>query len=240
LTDAARRLGATLCHGYSRTMAGVAGSKEEFGPGVHVLAHPLLQHKLTKLRDRSTSTPNFRRLLKEVAMLMGYEVTRDLPLSERHIETPMGPMQAPVIQGEEVAVVPILRAGLGMADGLLELLPTALVGHIGVYRDPQTHLPHEYYAKLPRPAGNLYILVDPMLATGNSAVHAVDVMNREGVADRDIRFMVLVAAPEGVRNFRAHHPDVALFIAAVDERLNDEAYILPGFGDAGDRIFGTM
>lgn len=173
-------------------------------------------------------------------MLMGYEVTRDLPLTTRHIETPMGGMEAPVIAGEEVAIVPILRAGLGMADGLLELLPTALVGHIGVYRDPETHRPHEYYAKLPKPSGEIYILVDPMLATGNSAIHAVDVMNRDGVPDGHIRFMVLVAAPEGIANFHAHHPDVPIYVAAIDERLNDKAYILPGLGDAGDRIFGTL
>jgi uracil phosphoribosyltransferase len=206
---------------------------------VTVLDHPLIKHKLSKLRDRETSTPAFRRLLREVAMLMGYEVTRDLPLTVKRIETPMGPMEAPVIEGEEVAVVPILRAGLGMADGLLELLPTALVGHIGVYRDAVTHLPHEYYAKLPKPAGGIYILVDPMLATGNSAIHAVDVMNAMGVADAHIRFMVLVAAPEGIENFHRRHPDVPIYVAAVDERLDDKAYILPGLGDAGDRIFGT-
>jgi uracil phosphoribosyltransferase len=213
---------------------------QSYGRNVTVLDHPLIQHKLTKLRDRTTSVPNFRRLLKEIALLMGYEVTRNLPLSTRRIETPVGSMEAPVIVGEEIAVVPILRAGLGMADGLLELLPTALVGHIGVYRDPETHLPHEYYVKLPKPESNLYILVDPMLATGNSAVHAVDVMNKHGIADGQIRFMVLVAAPEGIRNFHARHPDVPIVVAAVDERLNDKAYILPGLGDAGDRIFGTL
>jgi uracil phosphoribosyltransferase len=207
---------------------------------VTVLDHPLIQHKLSKLRDRNTSVPSFRRILKEIALLMGYEVTRNLPLSRHRIETPLGPMEAPVIIGEEIAVVPILRAGLGMADGLLELLPTALVGHIGVYRNKQTHLPHEYYVKLPKPASNLYILVDPMLATGNSAVHAVDVMNRHGIRDSQIRFMVLVAAPEGIRNFHSRHPEVPIIVAAVDERLNDQAYILPGLGDAGDRIFGTL
>lgn len=207
---------------------------------VHVVDHPLVQHKLTKLRDRDTSTANFRRLLKEIALLMGYELTRDLALSQTRIETPVAAMLAPVIEQEEVAIVPILRAGLGMADGLLELMPSALVGHIGVYRDPKTLMPNQYYLKLPNPSSNLFLLVDPMLATGNSAVHAVDVMLDEGVAIENIRMLVLVAAPEGIATFHKKHPSVRIFTAAIDDGLTDKAYITPGLGDAGDRIFGTV
>ena len=207
---------------------------------VHVVDHPLVQHKLTKLRDRNTSTASFRRILKEIALLMGYELTRDMPLSETRIETPVAAMSAPVIEQEEVAIVPILRAGLGMADGLLELMPSALVGHIGVYRAPVTHMPTQYYLKLPNPSSNLFLLVDPMLATGNSAAHAVDVMLGEGVAIENIRMLVLVAAPEGIATFHKKHPSVHIFTASVDDGLTDKAYITPGLGDAGDRIFGTL
>lgn len=207
---------------------------------LQIVDHPLVQHKLTKLRDRNTSTADFRRLLKEIALLMGYELTRDLSLSESRIETPVASMSAPVIEQEEVAIVPILRAGLGMADGLLELMPSALVGHIGVYRDPGTHKPIQYYLKLPNPSSNLYLLVDPMLATGNSAIHAVDVMLAEGIAIENIRMLVLVAAPEGIAAFHEKHPSVRIFTAAVDDGLTEKAYITPGLGDAGDRIFGTV
>jgi uracil phosphoribosyltransferase len=214
--------------------------KENTPENVHVVSHPLVQHKLTKLRDRGTSTASFRRILKEIALLMGYELTRDLPLSETRIETPVSAMLAPVIEPEEVAIVPILRAGLGMADGLLELMPSALVGHIGVYRDPVTHQPNQYYLKLPSPSSNLYLLVDPMLATGNSAVHAVDVMLEEGIALANIRMLVLVAAPEGIATVHEKHPGLPIFTAAIDDGLTEKAYITPGLGDAGDRIFGTI
>jgi uracil phosphoribosyltransferase len=208
-------------------------------PNLFVADHPLIQHKLSHMRDRRRSTMGFRSLLKEIALLMGYEITRDLPLTTERIETPLAVIDAPVIEGRKVAVVPILRAGLGMADGLLELMPGAREGHIGLYRDHDTHQPVEYLVKLPDPAGRLFILVDPMLATGNSAAHAVDVLNRRGVADGQIRFMALVSAPEGVRRFHDAHPDVPVFTAALDSHLNESAYIVPGLGDAGDRLFGT-
>jgi uracil phosphoribosyltransferase len=208
-------------------------------PNLFVADHPLIQHKLSHMRDKRRSTMGFRSLLKEIALLMGYEITRDLPLTTERIETPLAVIDAPVIEGRKVAVVPILRAGLGMADGLLELMPGAREGHIGLYRDHDTHQPVEYLVKLPDPAGRLFILVDPMLATGNSAVHAVDVLNRRGVADEQIRFMALVSAPEGVRRFHGAHPDVPVFTAALDSHLNENAYIVPGLGDAGDRLFGT-
>ncbi len=208
-------------------------------PNLFVLDHPLIQHKLTHMRDVDTSTRTFRELLREIAMLMGYEVTRDLPLTTRRIQTPVAGMDAPVIAGKKLAVVPILRAGSGMADGLLQLVPGARVGHIGLYRDPETLTPHEYLVKLPEAAGRAFILVDPMLATGNSAAHAVDVLNRHGVTDESILFLALVAAPEGVRTFHAAHPAVKVYVAALDDHLNDHAYIVPGLGDAGDRLFGT-
>ena len=181
----------------------------------------------------------FRTLLREIALLMGYEITRDLPLTTEPIETPMESMDAPVIAGKKVALVPILRAGLGMVEGLAELIPSARVGHVGLYRDPETKMPVEYLVKLPGPEGRLFIVVDPMLATGNSAVHAVDVLNKHGVSDAQIRFMALVSAPEGVATFHAAHPDVPVYTAALDRGLNDHAYIMPGLGDAGDRMFGT-
>lgn len=211
---------------------------DEF-PNLFICDHPLIQHKLTHMRDVTTSTRTFRQLLREIAALMGYEVTRNLPLVHERIRTPMTEMDAPVIAGKKLAVVPILRAGNGMADGLLELIPGARVGHIGLYRDHDTHQPHEYLVKLPSPEGRTFILVDPMLATGNSAVHAVDVLNRHGVPDRDILFLALVTAPEGMRTFNKTHPEVQVYVASLDERLNEQAYILPGLGDAGDRMFGT-
>ena len=169
----------------------------------------------------------------------GYELTRDIPLTTERIETPLQPMDAPVILGKKLAVVPVLRAGLGMSAGLLELVPSAREGHIGLYRDHDTKQPHEYLVKLPPAEGRLFIVVDPMLATGNSAAHACDVLNRHGVDDHNIRFMALVAAPEGVRRFHESHADVKVFTAALDSHLNEDAYIVPGLGDAGDRMFGT-
>ena len=205
---------------------------------LHVINHPLIQHKLTHMRKTETGPKDFRQLLKEISMLMGYEVTRDLPLEDIEIETPIQKMTAKVISGKKVAIVPILRAGLGMVDGLLDLVPVAKVGHIGLYRDPDTHNPVEYYCKLPNDIeGRIVILVDPMLATGGSACDALAMLKKHGC--RNIRFMALVGAPEGVKRVQEEHPDVDIFIAALDEYLNDHAYIVPGLGDAGDRIFGT-
>ncbi len=206
---------------------------------LHILDHPLILHKLSLMRDQTTPTKDFRQLLKEIALLMGYEVTRDLPVRREPIETPVARTQGDFIAGRKVAIVPILRAGLGMADGLMELMPSARVGHIGVYRDPETLQAVEYLVKLPEVEGRSFILVDPMLATGNSAVHAINVLNKKGVEDRDIRFLALVAAPEGVRVVQEAHPDVPVYVAALDEKLNEHAYIVPGLGDAGDRLFGT-
>jgi uracil phosphoribosyltransferase len=208
-------------------------------PQLHLLEHPLIQHKLSHMRSKATPTVVFRQLLKEIALLMGYEITRELPLTREHIQTPLAEMEAPVIAGKKVAIVAILRAGLGMAEGLHELVPSARAGHIGLYRDHDTKRPVEYMVKLPEAEGRIFILVDPMLATGNSAVHAVDVLNRHGVEDANIRFMALVAAPEGMAVFSAAHPQVPVFCAALDERLDERAYIVPGLGDAGDRLFGT-
>jgi len=208
-------------------------------PNLHVLDHPLIQHKLTLVRQTGISTNQFRRLLKEIALLMGYELTRDLPIEYQTIATPLTQMQAPVIQGKKVAIVSILRAGLGMATGLQELMPSAREGHIGLYRDHDTKRPVEYLVKLPEPEGRLFILVDPMLATGHSAAYAADVLNRHGVPDANIRFMALVAAPEGVEVFQHAHPDVPVYTASLDSHLDENAYIVPGLGDAGDRLFGT-
>jgi uracil phosphoribosyltransferase len=208
-------------------------------PKLHVLDHPLIQHKLTHMRDKSTSTRTFRMLLREIALLMGYEVTRSLPMTTERIDTPIEPMDAPVILGRKLAVVPILRAGQGMADGLLELVPSARVGHIGLYRDEETHQPVEYLVKLPDPVDRIFILVDPMLATGHSGAHAATVLKRHGVPGESIRFMALVAAPEGVRTFQTAHPDIPIYVASLDRQLNEAAYICPGLGDAGDRLFGT-
>jgi uracil phosphoribosyltransferase len=206
---------------------------------LYIVDHPLVQHKLSLMRRLDTPTAMFRQLLKEIALLMGYEVTRDVPMTSDRIETPLAEMDAPMLAGRKPAIVPILRAGLGMASGLVELIPGAREGHVGLYRDPETHEPHEYSVKLPDPQGRLFILVDPMLATGNSAVHAVDVLNGHGVEDSNIRFMALVAAPEGVKVFSTAHPDVPVYVAALDSHLNEKAYIVPGLGDAGDRLFGT-
>jgi uracil phosphoribosyltransferase len=208
-------------------------------PNLHVLHHPLIQHKLSLMRDKRTPTIQFRHLLREISLLMGYEITRHLPVTTERIETPLTAFDAPVIAGKKVAIVSILRAGLGMADGLLDLIPSARMGHIGLYRDPQTKRPVEYFVKLPEPEGRLFILCDPMLATGHSAVAAVDILNRRGVSDDSIRLMALVAAPEGVRVFTKAHPTISIYAAALDDYLNDHAYIVPGLGDAGDRLFGT-
>ena len=208
-------------------------------PTLNVLDHPLIQHKLSMMRDKNTPTTLFRQLLKEIALLMGYELTRDLPMTTQEIETPLTRMDAPVIKGKKIAVVPILRAGLGMADGLMELVPAARMGHIGLYRDHETKRPVEYFVKLPEPEGRIFILVDPMLATGHSAAAAIDTLNKRGISDDSIRLMSLVAAPEGVKVVQTAHPTVPIFVAALDSHLNENAYIVPGLGDAGDRLFGT-
>lgn len=204
-----------------------------------VVDHPLIVHKLSIMRNKRTGSKDFRELLDEIAMLMGYELTRDLPLRDIEIETPVAKMTAKTVAGKKLAIVPILRAGLGMVDGLQRLVPVAKVGHIGLYRDPETHLPVEYYCKLPPDISErLVILVDPMLATGGSAVDALTLLKKHGCTQ--IRFMCLVAAPEGVKKVQEAHPDVDIYTAALDECLNEHAYIVPGLGDAGDRIFGTL
>ena len=206
---------------------------------LHVINHPLITHKLSIMRNKKTGSKDFRELLEEIAMLMGYELTRDLPLEDVTIETPLTKMTAKMISGKKLAIVPILRAGLGMVDGLLSLIPVAKVGHIGLYRDPDTHLPVEYYCKLPPDINDrIVILVDPMLATGGSAVDALTKLKEHGCTH--IRFMCLVAAPEGVKKVQEAHPDVDIYAAALDDHLNEHAYIVPGLGDAGDRIFGTL
>ena len=206
---------------------------------LHVIDHPLITNKLSIMRNRKTGSKDFRELLNEIAMLMGYEVFRDLPLEEITIETPITKMKAKMVSGRKLAIVPILRAGLGMVDGLQNLVPVAKVGHIGMYRDPETHKPVEYYCKLPTDIEErLVVLVDPMLATGGSAVDALCKLKEHGC--RNIRFMCLVAAPEGVKAVQEAHPDVDIYTAALDECLNEHAYIVPGLGDAGDRIFGTL
>ena len=205
---------------------------------VKVIDHPLIQHKLTLIRDIRTGTKDFRELLEEIAMLMAYELTRDLPLEEIEVETPVAKCRSKVLAGKKISVVPILRAGLGMVNGVLQLIPAAKVGHIGVYRDPQTLKPVEYYCKLPPDvAEREVIVIDPMLATGGSSAAAIDMLKRGGA--RQIKLMCLVAAPEGVNVVNDAHPDVEIYAASVDECLNDHGYIIPGLGDAGDRIFGT-
>ncbi len=205
---------------------------------VHVFDHPLIQHKTALMRKTSTSVKEFRELAKEVAMLMGYEATRDLPLKEVEIETPICTTKMKMLDGEDIAIVPILRAGLGFVDGMLALVPNAKVGHIGLYRDPETHKPVEYYCKLPVDIDKRKIfVVDPMLATGGSAAAAIDFIKQRG--GKDIVFMCLIAAPEGIEVLQKAHPDVNIYIAAKDEKLNEHAYIVPGLGDAGDRLYGT-
>ncbi len=205
---------------------------------LHVIDHPLITHKLSIMRDKNTGSKDFRQLLDEISMLMGYEITRDLPLEDIEIETPVTKMVAKQVSGRKLAIVPILRAGLGMVDGLLALVPVAKVGHIGLYRDPDTHLPVEYYSKLPADIEDRFVIVvDPMLATGGSASDAISMLKAKGC--KQIRLMCLVGAPEGAEKVMADHPDVDIYIAAMDEKLNDHKYIVPGLGDAGDRIFGT-
>ena len=200
--------------------------------------HPLIQHKISRLRDKNTGTNEFRKLIEEIAMLMGYEALRDLPLKDVEIETPLETCMTPMISGRKLAVVPILRAGLGMVNGILALTPTAKVGHIGLYRDEVTHEPHEYYCKLPSPIDERTIIVtDPMLATGGSAVSAVDFINDHG--GKKIKFLSIIAAPEGLERLHKAHPDIQIYVGHLDRCLNENAYICPGLGDAGDRIFGT-
>ena len=204
----------------------------------HLIEHPLIQHKLTIMRDKNTPTKDFKELLDEISMLMGYEITRNLPLEDVEIETPICKSVQKRIAGKKMAIVPILRAGLGMVDGLLRLVPVARVGHIGLYRDPETHEPVEYYCKMPPELEErTVIIVDPMLATGGSASDAITMVKKRGATH--IMLMCLVAAPEGVKRVQENHPDVDIYSAALDDHLNDHAYIVPGLGDAGDRIFGT-
>ncbi|MBR5042568.1 MAG: uracil phosphoribosyltransferase [Bacteroidales bacterium] len=205
---------------------------------VHLIDHPMIQHKLSIMREKETGSKDFRQLLKEISLLMGYEITRDLPLTDLEIETPISKMTASRVLGRKLAIVPILRAGLGMVDGLLDLVPVAKVGHIGLYRNEKTHKPVVYYCKLPEDIQErLVIVTDPMLATGGSSCDALVMLKERGC--KNIRLMCLVAAPEGIAKVQAEHPDVDIYVAAIDERLNDDAYIVPGLGDAGDRIFGT-
>lgn len=205
---------------------------------LHIMTHPLITHKLNLMRDKNTNPKDFRQLLKEISLLMAFEVTRDLPLRDIEIETPIAKITAKTLGGRSIGVVPILRAGLGMVDGILDLVPTAKIGHIGCYRDPETKLPVEYYCKLPVDVEQReVIVVDPMLATGGSASMAIDFIKKKGV--KDIKFMCLLAAPEGVRALQEAHPDIDIYTGALDECLNEHCYIVPGLGDAGDRLFGT-
>lgn len=202
------------------------------------MTHPLIQHKISRLRDKNTGTAEFRALVEEIAMLMGYEALKDLPLEDVEIETPIETCMTPQIAGKKFAIVPILRAGLGMVSGIQALVPTAKIGHIGLYRDEETHEPHEYYCKLPDPIEErLIVVTDPMLATGGSAVAAVDFIKKHG--GKKIKFMAIIAAPEGIKRLMDAHPDIQLYVGHIDRELNKAAYICPGLGDAGDRIFGT-
>lgn len=204
---------------------------------LHIIDHPLVQHKLSLMRDKNTSTMKFRELLKEISMLMGYEVTRDFPLTYEEIETPLQKMNAPKIAGKKVVIAPILRAGLGMVDGLTALIPSTRIGHIGMYRDEETCMPVFYYYKMPADKDRMVIVTDPMLATGGSACDAITRLKKDGYTN--IRLMCLVASPRGVQAVQEAHPDIDIFLASLDEGLNAKNYILPGLGDAGDRIFGT-
>ena len=205
---------------------------------VHVLDHPLIQHKLAILRNKDTGVKEFRELVGEIAALMCYEATRNLPTQEVEVETPVAVAKCRVLAGKKLAIVPVLRAGLGMVDTMVALIPSAKIGHIGLYRDPETHMPVEYYCKLPDDITNRHVfVVDPMLATGGSAVVAIDFLKKHGC--RNITMMNVIGCPEGVKTVQDAHPDVELYLAAVDEKLNDHKYIIPGLGDAGDRIFGT-
>lgn len=204
---------------------------------VQVIDHPLIQHKVTLMRKKETGSKDFRNLLEEITMLMGYEITRDLPLEDIDVETPVAMMKGKQISGRKIGIVPVLRAGLGMVQGLLDLMPTVKVGHIGLYRDPKTLKPVEYYCKLPDVKNRDFIIVDPMLATGGSASAAISLLKEKGI--QHIKLMCLVAAPQGVKKVNTDHPDVKIFVATLDDTLNEHGYIVPGLGDAGDRIFGT-
>ncbi|MFL5257864.1 MAG: uracil phosphoribosyltransferase [Rhodopila sp.] len=207
-------------------------------PSIHVSTHPLVQHKLTKMRDKQTSSANFRRLLREIGLLLGYDATRDLPLVSTRIETPLAPMDAPLLEGKKLVVVPILRAGLGLAEGIIDLVPLARMGHVGLYRDPTTLAAVEYYFRIPLDIRDREVIVcDPMLATAHSAIAAVDRLKESGA--RRIRFVCVLGAEHGAHAFAEAHPDVQVFAAAIDATLNDHGYIVPGLGDAGDRLFGT-
>ena len=210
----------------------------KFNEKVHIMNHPLVAHKLTIMRDENTSVKDFRELVSEIGMLITYEATRDLPLTTKHIKTPICEMDAPTLAGKKFVVVPILRAGLGLVDGVLRMVPSARVGHIGMYRDEETLEPHPYFCKMPKDVAERDVLiVDPMLATGGSAVAAIDFLKKHGC--RNIIMMNIIGCPEGIKAVQEAHPDVEIFLAAVDEKLNEHAYIVPGLGDAGDRIFGT-
>ena len=213
-------------------------TRRDFKNNLTVVDHPLVLHKLTLMRDKNTPSAVFRPLLREISLLLAYEVTRDLPMTTQHIETPVAPMDAPILLGKKLVIVSVLRAGNGLLEGMLDLLPSARVGHIGMYRNPETLQPVEYYKKLPTDiAERTVIVVDPMLATGNSVAAAIKRIKETGA--KDIRFVCLLAAPEGVTHVHETHPDVPVFTAAVDSHLNDHGYIVPGLGDAGDRMFGT-
>ena len=205
---------------------------------VEVMTHPLIKHKISLLRNKDTGTNEFRKLVEEIAMLEAFEAFRDLPLKDVEVETPIEKCMSPMIDGKKLAIVPILRAGLGMVNGITALVPTAKVGHVGLYRDPETHEPHEYYCKLPDPIDQRLIAVlDPMLATGGSAIAAVDYIKKSG--GNHIKFLCIIAAPEGLKKLAEAHPDIEIYVGNVDRELNDDAYICPGLGDAGDRIYGT-
>lgn len=203
-----------------------------------IMDHPLIKHKISMIRDERTGTNEFRKLVEEIAMLMGYEALRDLPVQDVEIKTPIETCMTPMIAGKKLAIVPILRAGLGMVSGITALVPSAKIGHIGLYRDPETHEPHEYYCKLPEPIDQrTIVVVDPMLATGGSAVDAINQIKKHG--GKTIKFMCIIAAPEGLKKLSEEHPDIQIYVGQLDRCLNEHAYICPGLGDAGDRIFGT-
>ena len=205
---------------------------------VFIMDHPLIQHKISMLRNKNTGTNEFRKLIEEIAVLMGYEALRDLPLEDVEVETPIETCMSPMIAGKKLAVVPVLRAGLGMVNGITTLVPSAKIGHIGLYRDPETHEPHEYYCKLPADSEEREVfVVDPMLATGGSATAAIQMLKDKGV--KHIHFMCIIAAPEGLKKLQEAHPDIQIYVGHLDRCLNENAYICPGLGDAGDRIFGT-